>query len=66
MRLLVGITLLNIALGAFLYIDVMRSRRSPLWLFGFWVFGFAAMAIYGWTRLSRRHYDPSAHLAGDR
>lgn len=55
MRLLVVVYVLNIVLGAVLYVDVVRTRRNGLWLFAFWLFTYPAMVAY---LISRRHRDP--------
>jgi hypothetical protein len=50
MKVLILVYLVNVALAAALYLDVVRTRRSGWWLIAFWVFMYAAMIAYVVTR----------------
>ncbi len=50
MKLFVVVYVVNTALGAVLYLDVLRTRRHQAWLLAFWVFMYPAMVAYLATR----------------
>lgn len=54
-RVLAVVYGVNVVLGAVLYLDVVRTRRSGWWLIAFWLLTYPALLAYLITKWQQAH-----------